>query len=80
MRTFLTAALILGAAAPAAAAFTTKLADNQGRSASLRWEPGPGGVRWELVCLDGSDRRRPAPPGAPPSPGSDRRTCGSHGA
>ncbi|BAQ49546.1 hypothetical protein [Methylobacterium aquaticum] len=60
MRTILLAAVLLaGAAVPAAAAFTTKLADGAGRTANLRWEPGPTGVRWELVCLDGSDQRRP---------------------
>ena len=55
----LAAALLAGAAVPVEAAFTTKLSDNQGRTASLRWEPGPGGVRWSLACLDGSDPRRP---------------------
>jgi hypothetical protein len=57
--TILAAALILGAAAPAAAAFVTSLDDGQGRKAWLRWKSGTGGVRWSLSCLDMSDPRKP---------------------
>lgn len=59
MRTFLAAALLAGAAAPAEAAHMAKLDTGEGRVATMLWEAVDGGVRWSLSCLDDSSDRRP---------------------